>query len=329
MELVTGATGLIGRRLIERLLGEGRAVRALVLPAEAAQVTARGLDGAEIIYGDITDRASIAGACTGVTRVYHLAAVVGDWGDDALFHQVNVEGTRNVLEAAARARCERVVVVSSIAVYGGQLATAVCHETMPREYGVSAYGRTKRAAEQLALDHHALGHVPITVVRPGNVYGPGSALWVDEVVRLIRAGRAMLIDGGHGDATLAYVDNVVDVLVRAGTAAHAVGRIYNVNDGSGVSWRRYFADLAAIVGAPAPVRSIPAPAARLVAAAMERTWRRLGKTARPLVTQEAVNLLASKRPVPIARAKDELGYDPLPYGDALEHVARHIRGGDI
>ena len=333
MELVTGATGFIGRRLTARLLAEGRDVRALVLPAEAAQVAANvaayGLDRAEIIHGDITDRDSLEGAFAGVSRVYHLAAVVGDWGDDAVFQRVNVEGTRNVLEAAAQAACERVVVVSSIAVYGGQLATAACHETMPREYGVGAYSRSKRAAEQLALDHHHLGYVPVTVVRPGNVYGPGAALWVDEVVRLIRAGRAMLIDRGHGDATLAYVDNVVDVLVRAGVAAHAAGRIYNVNDGSGVSWRRYFADLAAITGAPAPERSIPAPAARLVAAAMERAWRGLGKAARPLVTHEAVNLLASKRPVPIGRAKDELGYDPLPYSDALEHVAQHIRGGDV
>jgi 2-alkyl-3-oxoalkanoate reductase len=318
--LVTGATGFIGRRLVARLAGRGERVRALVLPGEDAGA----LGDIGIVRGDVTDPASLAVAVAGVDRVYHLAAVVGDWGPDARFERINVGGTRNVLDAAASARCARVVMVSSIVVYGSQLHDGVCDEDAPRELGLGPYGRTKRASEELALDYHAFGRVPVTVVRPGNVYGPGSGLWVDELARVLRRGMGLWLDGGDGDAALAYVDNVVDVIVRAGDHPGAAGRIYNANDGSGVTWRRYLTDLAAAAGAPAPRRSVPTPVALAAATAMERAWWATRRSHRPLLTREAVQIFASRRPVPVARAITELGYAPLPYNDAMDRVRAYL-----
>ncbi len=323
MELVTGATGFIGRRLVRRLLAEGYKVRALVLPNEATD----GLYGAEIVRGDVRDPGSLENASNGVSRVYHLAAVVGDWGDDALFHAVNVEGTRNVLDAAAKARCERVLLVSSIVVYGWQLRSGNCHEDVRRQHGVGPYSRTKRESEELGLHYHRAGHVPVTVVRPGNVYGPGSPLWVDQIVSLLASGSMLLVNGGRGDAVLAYVDNVVDVIVRAARAESALGKVYNANDGGGVSWRQYFSDLAQLTGARPPRWSIPVPAARALAAVMERGAKALRRRERPLFTTEAVILISSRHPVPIRRAIDELDYRPIPYRDAMKEVAAYLQGG--
>jgi nucleoside-diphosphate-sugar epimerase len=320
LALVTGASGFIGRRLVARLAADRQRVRALVLPDERVELPA------EIVRGDVTHPESLAGAVRGARVVYHLAAVVGDWGPERLFQAVNVEGTRALLEAAARAGVERVVLVSSLVVYGSQIMTEVCHEDRPRERGCGPYSRSKRGQEEVALDFHRFERVPVTVVRPGNVVGPGSINWVDTPAALLRAGRGLLIDGGDGDAAFTWVDNLVELLVLAGRSPAAAGRIYNGNDGGGVTWRRYLGDLASLCGARPPRLSLPAPVAMGVAAAMETAWRAARRRRRPLLTREAVTLLASRHPVPIARAVAELGYaPPVEYGEALERLARYLR----
>jgi nucleoside-diphosphate-sugar epimerase len=242
---------------------------------------------------------------------------------------VNLEGTRNALDAAEAAGCERFLMVSSIAVYGWQVRTSVCdEESTPREYGAGPYSRTKRASEELALDYHAFGRVPVTVVRPGNVWGPGSGLWVDEIVDFLRSGTNLLIDRGEGDAILAYVDNVVDVIALAAASPVAAGRVYNANDGSGVTWRQYFGDLARILGVEPPTRSVPPKVALAMAAAMERGWQVLGRSSRPLLTRDAVTILSARAAVPIRRAVEDLGYRPqVSYEQGLERVAAYVKGG--
>lgn len=323
--LVTGATGFIGRHLVEHLAAGRQRVRALLLPHERVE-----LAGAELVRGDVTRPESLEAALRGVRLVYHLAAVVGDWGPERLFQQVNVEGTRNLLVAAARAGVDRVVVVSSIVVYGSQLMTEVCDEDRPRERGCGPYSRSKTAQEQIALDFHRFGRVPVTVVRPGNVVGPGSANWVDTPAALLRAGRGLLIDGGDGDATFTWVDNLVELLALAGRSPAAAGRVYNGNDGCGVTWRRYFTDLARLAGASPPRLSLPSGAAMGVAAAMEAAWRAARRPRRPLLTREAVTLLASRHPVPIMRAACELHFAPrVEYGEALERLSRYLRSQGV
>jgi nucleoside-diphosphate-sugar epimerase len=317
--LVTGASGFIGRSLVARLRGERAAVRALVLPDEPVEL------GAEIARGDVTRPESLVPAMRGVRLVYHLAARVGDWGAEELFRSVNVDGTRNVLAAAAEAGVERVVVTSSLVVYGSQLGSEVCDEDLPREHGCGPYSRTKRAQEELALDFHRFGRVPVTVVRPGNVFGPDSAPWVHMPVALLRAGRLPLIGGGEGDAALTWVDNLAEFLLLAGRTAAAAGRVYNANDGSGVSWARYFTALARIAGARAPRLHVPSGAAMAAAVAMEAAWRVARRPGRPLFTREAVTLLASRHAVPVSRAARELGFSPsVEFDEAMDRLARTL-----
>lgn len=325
--LVTGASGFIGRRVAARLANEGRAVRALVMPNEnvdgIAELKTKGIT---LVRGDVTEAESMKDAVRGMERVVHLAAVVGDWGPDELFDRVNVGGTRNVVDAAALEGCHRLVMISSIVVYGERLTAGGCDEDAPRGAGVGPYSRTKRESEELALDAHRRGRVPVTVVRPGNVWGPGSGLWVDEIARLSKKGLLMVLAGGKGDATLAYVDNVVDVIVRALDAPTAAGRIYNAIDSGGVTWKSYLTDIARLVGGKPPKRSLPPAVARVLAGGMERAWRLARRPGRPLMTREAVQLLASGPPVPISRARSELGYDPVPYDRGLAAVARYLEG---
>lgn len=321
--LVTGATGFIGRRVVARLVAEGVRVRALVLPAEVATAGAGFAGDVEVSAGDIGDAAAVAAATRGVSGIIHLAAVVGDWGPAALFERVTVQGTRNVIDGAVAAGV-RLVLASSIVFYGDALGRDVCDEAHPVGRPLGHYSRTKQQQEQLAREAEARRGLELVVVRPGNVYGVGSKLWVEEVAAQLRRGMPVLIDGGHQHAGLAHVDAVVDVLVRALETPAARGRVYNANDGGDVTWARYFGDLARLIGAGTP-RSLPRWLVDGLARAGEAVWTRLGRASRPPITREAVNLVGSHHRTPIERARRELGFvPPVAYDDAIRAIGRSL-----
>lgn len=319
--LVTGATGFIGRALIARLLREGVRVRAFVLPGEKTDGVLPA--GVEIARGDVTDAAAVATAMHAAGTVIHLAAVVGDWGEEALFQRITVGGTRNVMNAAAE-NGTHVLLASSVVVYGDAIHHAVCDEDLPWGNALGPYSRSKQQQERLAWELARAKNVKLTVVRPTNVYGPGSRPWVDEVVTQLKGGMPALIGGGELNAGLVHVENVVDVFVRAASTAAAVGRAYNACDGSEVTWRQYFTDLAKLVGVKPP-SSIPWVVANLGAYACEFTWRLLHLKQRPPLTREALNLVGSDHRVPVERARRELGYVArVDYATGMQTVAEYL-----
>jgi nucleoside-diphosphate-sugar epimerase len=247
--LVTGGTGFIGRSVINALLSSGFAghVLSFSLPGEAAP-SAWGTR-VEVLRGDIADAAAVAAAVRGSRTVIHLAALLGAGGYDA-HRRITVGGTRHVL-AAALAEGARVVVVSSVAVYGEQVRTRVCGEDVGYGPHLGPYSQAKQEQERLAWSYAERG-LAVTVVRPANVYGVGSVPWVDVVVAALRARAPLLVDGGGGNAGLVHVANLADALVLAARDRAAVGCTYNVCDDLPVSWQRYFGDIAAAIGVELP-----------------------------------------------------------------------------
>jgi len=172
----------------------------------------------------------------------------------------------------------------------------------------------------------AAGRCDVRVVRPANVYGPGSKPWVEEVARLLTAGRPALVDGGGQNAGLVFVDNVVDVMVRAAGGAASAGDVFNACDELPVTWARYFGDLARIVHANPP-RSVPGWVARPMASIMEASGRVLGLKSRPPLTREALHLVSAHHEVPASRARDRLGHRTLVNYDAgMAEVAEWLGG---
>ncbi|MBI4954677.1 MAG: NAD-dependent epimerase/dehydratase family protein [Myxococcales bacterium] len=319
--LVTGATGFIGRRVVARLLAAGARTRAFVLPAE--RVPESWSERVEVVRGDVGDRASVDQAVRGAGTVIHLAAMVGDWGGEELHRRVTVEGTEHVLRATA-AEGARAVLASSVVVYGDRIPKDVCPEEHPFGTPLGPYGRSKQAQERTARRLERERGLRVAILRPGNVFGAGSGPWVDVAVGELRKGMPTLLDGGRGNAALCHVDNVAEAFVLAAGAEAAVGRAYNVNDDNGITWRRYFEDLARLAGTRPP-RSIPRLAVDLLARASEAAWAVLRRTDRPLVTREAVNLVGSHFRVPVARIRRELGFEPgTSYERGMEEVAAYL-----
>ena len=187
------------------------------------------------------------------------------------------------------------------------------------------YSRAKQEQERTARRFADETGLPLTVIRPANVIGPGCGPWVEEALGLMHKGLPALISGGQQNAGLCSVENVVDVFVRAWKNDAAVGKIYNAADGSDVTWARYLKDLAELGGAPPP-RSIPRWLAAGMASTGERAWRWTRRTERPPITWEALNLVGSHHQVPIDRARRELGYAPGDdsYAKTLREIASSL-----
>jgi nucleoside-diphosphate-sugar epimerase len=319
--LITGATGFIGSRVVHKLLQNGVAVKILALPGETVPV--EWVEKVDIVRGSISDPLAIEKATQGAETIIHLVAIVTDWGDEKKYWEFTVEGSRLIFEQAVKSNA-RVVLASSIAVYGDKIHTQSCPEETPYGKTFGPYSRTKQAQEKLAWDYCKNRGMRLTVVRPANVYGPRSGPWLHDVINVLRSGSPGLISGGKINAGLAYVDNVADILILAGTLERAIGRVYNACDGLAVTWGQYFSDIANMIGVKNP-KSISRPLAAFGAYLLEGIWTLFGIQKRPLITREALNLIGSDNRIPIDRVRKELGYTPqVPYAEALTFIKEYI-----
>jgi nucleoside-diphosphate-sugar epimerase len=241
--LVTGGTGFIGGRLAERLSFEEQAhVRVLVRDWRRATWVARA--DVELFSGDITDYASVQQAMSGCDVVYHCAAVGAAWEPSI---NTNVEGTRNVLCAAFASRVDRVVYVSTIAVYGPNPQDN-CNESLAFHLTGDPYNYSKIKAEELVWDFHRRCGLAVVVVRPTFVWGPRSYLFTYWPIREMEQGRWRLIDGGQGTCDAVYIDNLVDALLLAGERPEAIGKAFNITDGQPCTWSEFFSHYADMLG---------------------------------------------------------------------------------
>lgn len=313
--LVSGATGFIGGALVERLAAERWRVRALV--RRATDATALAVLGVEVVRGDLTDPSSLGPACSGVDVLFHCAALVTDWAPRRAFRAVNVDGAGALAEAAAAAHVGRFVHVSTTDVYGFPDANDTDEDAPHRRRGWG-YPDSKIDGERVVREVAERARMPLTIVRPGTVFGPRGKDFVEGVGDLLLTRRLPLVNRGRAFGGFAYGPNLARGLMLAATAPGAAGRAYNLHDGTEATWAEYFVALAAGIGAPPPTRSIPRPVATAAAAAMEALWRAARRRTRPLLTRHAVAVVGTDQEFRTERARAELGYRPeVPFGEAV------------
>jgi nucleoside-diphosphate-sugar epimerase len=305
---VTGGSGFIGGRLIERLRGDGWSVRALARsPSSAEKVSSL---GAEPVTGDLDDVAAMRSGAEGCDVAFHAAAHLGEWGPREEFERVNVGGTRNVLTAAREAGVRRFVHVGTeAALIAGQPLVNADESAPLRPDSKALYCATKAMAEQAVRDANG-DALETVVVRPRLVWGRGDTTIMPSLVKTMKAGRFAWIGGGRHRTSTTHVDNTVHGLVL-GAAKGRAGGVYFVTDGKPVVFREFITELVATQGVDAPDRNMPASLAGAAAVASEGIWRALRLKGAPPVTRLAVWLSSQECTIDISRARAELGYEPV------------------
>jgi len=320
--LVTGGSGFLGSYLVEALVAHGEKVRVLVRPtSKVAHLESLEV---ELIYGDLNNIQSLRKAIQNIERVYHCAALATDWGTWEMFRTANVTGVHNLLEAALEVGVRKFIHVSTTDVYGHPDYPA--DETTPYRLRGWPYGDTKIEGEQLVWTYYRQHNLPITIVRPVNIYGPRSTTFVSDIVELLKSGSMIHIGRGRKPAGLAYVTNVVDVILRAADSKNSVGQAYNTSDGSDVTWRQYVNRLAEIIGVSSPKIVIPYRLAYLTGWLMEKIYSVLPIKGRPLLTRMAAELFGTNQGFPINKARRELGYKPeVDFDEGMRRVEVWLR----
>ncbi|WP_309615937.1 NAD-dependent epimerase/dehydratase family protein [Salinibacterium sp.] len=277
--LVTGASGFLGRAVATELIAAGHQVRTL-------QRRASGVSGATDVLGSITDRSRLTRAMENAEGVIHLAAKVSLAGDAREFHAVNVEGTRSVLSVAEGAGVHRLVHVSSPSVaHSGSALAGVGAEPASPELARGEYARTKAKAELLALAHDCIA-MPVVVIRPHLVWGPGDTQLVDRIVDRARHGRLPLLNGGTALIDTTYIDNAASGIVAALHRADvAHGKAYVLTNGEPRPVGEILVSICLAAGVRPPRWSIPAGLGRALGSVAERVWAVRPGTDEPPMTR--------------------------------------------
>ena len=215
---VTGAGGFIGEALCRRLTSEGAQAVGIDVRADTRfDVEAT---GARFVAADVLDPEALGAALEGCDGLIHTAALVGDWGAMEQFIEVNVRGSCAVFDAAEKAGIKRLAHLSSVASWGYEFSSDLNEEAAPRASG-APYADTKAASDYLALRRGA------AVVRPGDVYGPGSVPWAIRPIEALQAGGFALPGKGDALMTLVYIDDLVECILLALTTEAAASRMHS------------------------------------------------------------------------------------------------------
>lgn len=310
LALVTGGSGFVGGHLIRRLLADGWRVRAIGRSAEArAAVQAL---GAEPVAGDLSDRAALARAMEGVDVVFHVAAHFKLWGPMSLFRRINVDGTRNLVEAAERSGVRRVVYVSAAAVVMGrpEPMRGATEELALRRMSFAPYSSSKAEAEEvlLAANGRRAGFSTVAI-RPPFIWGPDMPA-LDHMVETVRAGQFQWVSGGEQALSTCHVDNLCHALVLAADRG-AGGDAFFVGDGEDTTLKSFLTRLLGSRGVTPRDRAVPFGVAWAMAGVMGAVWRIFRRKGEPPITRQMLRLIGKDFTVDISHARNQLGYAPV------------------
>lgn len=320
--LVTGATGFTGAALVRRLLARGHLVVGLDVGDGGDRLASLAALGADIRLGSVVDAALVDRLVRGCDRVYHLAAAFRQVNlPRREYRQVNVEGTRNVLAAAARHGVERVLYCSTCGVHG-DIERPPAGEDAPIR-PADLYQQTKWEGEEVAQEFVRRGSW-VTIVRPAAIYGPGDRERFAMLYRRVAGGRFVMLGKGTTQYHPVYIDDLVAGMELAMETAAARGRAYLLADENSVSLRELVVRIAEALGRS--VRIVTAPFWPVYAAAALCEAVYLPLPAEPPLFRRRVDWFRQNRSFDIGRARRELGYAPaVPLADGLARTADWYR----
>jgi nucleoside-diphosphate-sugar epimerase len=327
--LVTGGGGFLGGTLVRRLLREGHDV-ASYARGDYPELAALGV---RCLRGDIADASGgpeLKAALEGVDTVFHVAAKAGVWGRREEYFSANVEGTRNVLQAAREMGIERFVYTSSPSVcFDGADHLGAGNDLPYATRFLAAYPESKAIAERLVLEADDEG-LATCALRPHLIIGPGDPHILPRLVQRARAGRLAIVGRGDNRVSCTDVENAAAAHIDAALAlepgaAHA-GRAYFIGQEEPIRLWVWINDVLSRVGLPPVSRKLPEPVARFAGSTLELAWRLTGAGGEPPMTRFLALQLARSHTYDLGPAKRDFGYrERITLEEATERAIADLR----
>jgi nucleoside-diphosphate-sugar epimerase len=302
--LVTGASGFIGSHLVNRCLGEGQAVKALVRKGNPRIAELR-KQGADVVEGDVRDADAVDRAVRGCDIVFHAAAITSDWGPLQDFRDINIGGTRKVCDAALRHGVSRLVHISSFESFDHSRLDRIDERT-PYTVRNASYADTKIGGNEAVREFSGKG-LDACMVYPVWVYGPGDRTLFPLLADSIRR-RLMFYWARGARMSMIYIDNLVDLLLLAARHPAARGEGFMACDREPMTFEGLCERIASRITSPAPALYLPYRMVCMLASLMEGAYRFIDSPKRPLLTRQAVDVLASRAEVDTSKAHSLLGW---------------------
>lgn len=294
---ITGALGFVGRALAEQYRALGAETCGLDIRADAAL---------NIVAGDVSKPADWQSALNGCDLVIHTAAIVTNNVKREEAWRVNVLGTRRVLDAAIRAGAKRFVHVSSLAAMRFNVEDRA-DESVPIMPTGNPYVDTKIASEHVVLAAHAKGEMTCTIIRPADIYGPGSRPWTVIPAQMIQKGLFLLPAHGKGIFRAIYIDDLVNGIMLAAERDEGVGQIFILGGEETITCETFFGHYYRMLGKGGP-RVMSTTSAIAIAEIGRMIFKLLGKPTE--LGRGAMEMLSKKNTVSNQKARDLLGWHP-------------------
>ncbi len=305
--LITGATGFIGRHLVPDLVKLYPKVAALV--RKGSDVAFLKQLGVELRYGELTDLRSLEGIADGVEIVLHLAALMSDKDylsyDD--FYKVNVLGTQNLLLVSS-SKIKQFIFISTVGVLGGTTIEGV-DESVPYGSSLSSYERSKAEAERVVFDLCRKNKINLTILRIGQLYGPGMKYGWPEVLKSIEDSRMFIAGSGNKFLQLTYVRDAINGILLSIGNDKAYGEVINICSGKAYRIKDFFSALAVKLEAPNP-KILPFFLVYCAALILEIIPRKMKPDRLKYLDRHRLSFFQFNHVYSIKKARELLGYSP-------------------
>lgn len=322
--LLTGATGFLGGALLEALADRGDEVTVALRSESRRQALPR--TDVPVVVADLGDPDNLELDLKPYDAVIHVAGLVSDWAPAEKLHRINVEATMALVRLADRDGIGHFVHTSSIGVFGTWDYSKL-PEDGARKNHTCPYDRSKYEAE-LALERYVAEHpdFPLTMIRPGFVYGPQDRQFLPRTIKKVRTRKAKYLGDGNNALTTTYIDNVLQVyLAVLDNPEVSIGEVYNCTDSQGMTLRDLFDTISEEYDYPKVTKRVPKPVASCLATVLEGIYRLLRIKTPPVVTHKMIAFATSHRDVSVEKAKEQLGYEPVSWKEALPETLRQLK----
>lgn len=321
--LVTGATGFLGKYVIEELVEHQYEVIAFGRNETVGQTLEQ--PKVSFVKGDFVQYEEIEQALAGVDAVVHAGALSTVWGKWQDFYETNVLGTENVLKACEQHQIQKVVFISSPSIYAvGKDQLDLREDEAPHTNDLNFYIKSKLLAEAKIKQYR---HVPTVILRPRGLFGIGDTSIIPRLLRVHRKIGMPLFNGGQQLVDVTCVENVALAIRLSLENPLAIGQVYNITNGEPRPFKSILDELLVELALEQRYLSLSFPLMYGLSASFEKVYRWLGITKEPLFTKYTIFLLRYSQTLSIERAQRELGYQPkMTISEGIRKYAAHYRG---